>query len=165
MLSNKIIIPSLSLAFEYQGEPHYYDIPIYMSSRKKKTLDHQKKQISKDFGLTLIPVPFWWDKRQESLISTIRQIRPDVPLPSSNSPAISDAIPDKIRGQMKYKPSSAKRCPDSLKPHGFIMTEKYDGVRVYWDGKDLYTSSMIPINIPSELRSTFPSLAFEGELW
>jgi hypothetical protein len=32
-------------------------------------------------GLTLIPIPFWWDRSATSLISTIQDYRPDL-LPS-----------------------------------------------------------------------------------
>jgi hypothetical protein len=44
--------------------------------------------------------------------------------------------------------------------------EKYDGVKVYWNGKDkLLTPSGKVINVPRNLAVTFPSLPFEGELW
>jgi hypothetical protein len=43
--------------------------------------------------------------------------------------------------------------------------EKYDGVRVYWDGSTLYeTERMRAITIPSNCE-TFPTVPFEGELW
>jgi hypothetical protein len=46
------------------------------------------------------------------------------------------------------------------------MMEKFDGVRVYWDGKHLLTSKdKERIDIPKELSITFPTFAFEGELW
>jgi hypothetical protein len=44
------------------------------------------------------------------------------------------------------------------------MSEKYDGVRVVWDGKSLRqanTRNIIPL--PKEVA--FPSIGFEGVLW
>jgi hypothetical protein len=44
------------------------------------------------------------------------------------------------------------------------MMEKFDGVRVYWDGKRLFsTSSRSLIQVPLNLQ--FPTTPFEGELW
>jgi hypothetical protein len=40
--------------------------------------------------------------------------------------------------------------------------EKYDGLRVYWDGKQLHSKG-IRIDIPPSLE--FPSIPFEGVLW
>jgi DNA ligase-1 len=44
------------------------------------------------------------------------------------------------------------------------MMEKYDGVRVFWDGKHLLLkNSKTVINVPQDCA--FPSVPFEGELW
>jgi hypothetical protein len=44
------------------------------------------------------------------------------------------------------------------------MMEKFDGVRVFWDGKRLYSKSpQVVIDVPSEWK--FPTIPFEGELW
>jgi hypothetical protein len=44
------------------------------------------------------------------------------------------------------------------------MMEKYDGIRVFWDGKQLHskTSGKI-LNLPK--GHNFPTIPFEGELW
>jgi hypothetical protein len=45
-----------------------------------------------------------------------------------------------------------------------LMMEKYDGVRVYWDGTRLFTKNLqVAIDVPKELK--FPAVPFEGELW
>jgi hypothetical protein len=45
-----------------------------------------------------------------------------------------------------------------------LMMEKYDGVRVYWDGKSLYTSyPKQHLQVPNNIA--FPTIPFEGELW
>jgi hypothetical protein len=47
---------------------------------------------------------------------------------------------------------------------GRLMMEKYDGIRVFWDGKQLHskTSGKI-LNLPK--GHNFPTIPFEGELW
>jgi hypothetical protein len=42
--------------------------------------------------------------------------------------------------------------------------EKFDGVRMYWDGKHLFAKdSKTKITIPKDCA--FPAIPFEGELW
>jgi DNA ligase-1 len=42
--------------------------------------------------------------------------------------------------------------------------EKFDGIRVYWDGKQLYSqNSKYVLNVPQDCK--FPNIPFEGELW
>jgi hypothetical protein len=44
------------------------------------------------------------------------------------------------------------------------MMEKYDGVRVYWDGKRLHCKNLnISMKVPQQYA--FPSTPFEGQLW
>jgi hypothetical protein len=46
------------------------------------------------------------------------------------------------------------------------MMEKFDGVRVFWDGKSLVTSwKRKNVNVPQDILKTFPKIPFEGELW
>jgi hypothetical protein len=45
-ISLDIYCPSLSLAFEYQGEPHYLDTPIYGSPRSRQVADKTKSEVS-----------------------------------------------------------------------------------------------------------------------
>ncbi len=75
-----IFIPSLSLAFEAQGQQHYnwhykYGNPLLQQKR-----DEEKKRACGDHRVTLIHIPYWWDFRVESLAATIRKARPDLPL-------------------------------------------------------------------------------------
>jgi hypothetical protein len=42
--------------------------------------------------------------------------------------------------------------------------EKFDGVRVFWNGEKLYANTLkMPIDLPQEWK--FPDIPFEGELW
>ncbi len=45
------------------------------------------------------------------------------------------------------------------------MSEKLDGIRGYWDGKNLYTKNGNLIKTPKEFTKDFPPFALDGELW
>src|SRR5688500_13406879 len=67
-----VYIPSLSLAFEYQGEQHYGTHYLYGSSDIVHKRDEEKMEKCKNAGITLIHIPYWWDKEKSSLVATIR---------------------------------------------------------------------------------------------
>ena len=47
----------------------------------------------------------------------------------------------------------------------FLISEKLDGVRAFWDGQALRTRSGKPINVPVWFVESFPTHALDGELW
>lgn len=49
--------------------------------------------------------------------------------------------------------------------NGWVMSEKLDGIRGYWDGKDLYTKNGNPIYTPEGFTENFPPFPLDGELW
>ena len=49
--------------------------------------------------------------------------------------------------------------------HDYWISEKYDGVRGYWDGEKLLTRGGQPINAPAWFTAGWPSTAMDGELW
>ncbi|HEY9148437.1 MAG TPA: DNA ligase [Gammaproteobacteria bacterium] len=50
-------------------------------------------------------------------------------------------------------------------PTGWWMSEKYDGVRGYWDGKRMLSRGGQPIALPEYFRRTLPPFPLDGELW
>ncbi len=48
---------------------------------------------------------------------------------------------------------------------GWVMSEKLDGVRGYWDGKQLLSKNGYPFDPPAEFISNLPDFPLEGELW
>lgn len=50
-------------------------------------------------------------------------------------------------------------------PTGWWMSEKFDGVRGYWDGTRMLTRQGEPIAIPEVLHAALPDFALDGELW
>lgn len=47
----------------------------------------------------------------------------------------------------------------------YWVSEKYDGVRGYWDGKKLFTRGGQPVNAPSWFTAGWPNTPLDGELW
>ncbi len=45
------------------------------------------------------------------------------------------------------------------------MSEKLDGIRAYWNGKDLLSKNGNRIHIPKELIKNYPIFHLDGELW
>ncbi|WP_109078709.1 DNA ligase [Aggregatibacter kilianii] len=48
---------------------------------------------------------------------------------------------------------------------GWVMSEKLDGVRGYWDGKQLFTRGGVQLNPPAYFLEKFPPFAIDGELF
>jgi len=60
----------------------------------------------------------------------------------------------------------AKVWKPSIDPTGWWMSEKYDGLRAYWDGRELWTRNGNRIHAPDYLLAELPrDLALDGELW
>ena len=47
----------------------------------------------------------------------------------------------------------------------YWVSEKYDGVRGYWDGQALWTRGGLRIAVPSWFTAGWPAVAMDGELW
>jgi hypothetical protein len=107
------------LAFEYQGEPHYVDISIYGQLHRRQTSDQQKADIAKNYGITLIPIPFWWDKEHSSIISTLYSLRPDLSLSHIQGMPIPLLMPEKFKQAIRYYPNVAKEYNDFHDPSGW----------------------------------------------
>lgn len=56
---------------------------------------------------------------------------------------------------------------DHLKalPSAYLVSEKLDGVRAYWDGSALFFRSGRQIQCPSWFTQSFPKFPIDGELW
>jgi DNA ligase-1 len=54
---------------------------------------------------------------------------------------------------------------DGIDVTGWLMSEKLDGVRGYWDGKQLLSKNGNLFHPPAAFTSNFPPFALEGELW
>lgn len=89
-----IYVPSVRLAFEFQGAQHYMDVFTYGQGTQGTERDPEKTAVCLKAGITLISVPFWWDTERESLENTIHMHRPDViPKPVGSGDPIPDTPP------------------------------------------------------------------------
>ncbi|MDK9726021.1 MAG: DNA ligase [Sterolibacteriaceae bacterium MAG5] len=52
-----------------------------------------------------------------------------------------------------------------IDPAGYWVSEKYDGVRAVWDGRELRFRSGRPVPAPGWFVAGLPSQALDGELW
>jgi DNA ligase-1 len=59
----------------------------------------------------------------------------------------------------------AREAPASVDPAGFLVSEKYDGVRALWDGRQLRFRSGLPVMAPAWFTARFPATPLDGELW
>jgi DNA ligase 1 len=59
----------------------------------------------------------------------------------------------------------AREAPAGIDPAGFLVSEKYDGVRALWDGRSLRFRSGLPVQAPAWFTDRLPALALDGELW
>ncbi|MER2493209.1 DNA ligase [Catenovulum sediminis] len=47
----------------------------------------------------------------------------------------------------------------------YYVSEKFDGIRAYWDGEKLWTRNGNSINAPKSFTQGFPNIPLDGELW
>ncbi len=60
------------------------------------------------------------------------------------------------------KPQSYSRSRDVT---GWVMSEKLDGIRGYWNGRQLVTRKGVVLHPPAWFIKNFPSFELDGELW
>ena len=73
-----IFIPEYSLAFEYQGEHHFMDIPSMGYLEQYQCRDAEKKELCTQYGITLVEVPYWIKTNPTDLYSYFKSL--DIPL-------------------------------------------------------------------------------------
>ena len=60
----------------------------------------------------------------------------------------------------------AEKFEGNIDPKGWYMSEKLDGVRCFWDGKNLYSRNGNIFYPPDWFKDLLPKdLALDGELW
>ncbi|WP_429950470.1 DNA ligase [Comamonas sediminis] len=59
----------------------------------------------------------------------------------------------------------AQKYPGGLDLQQYWVSEKYDGVRGYWDGQALWTRQGTAITAPAWYTAGWPATPMEGELW
>lgn len=59
----------------------------------------------------------------------------------------------------------AREAPPDIDPAGWLVSEKYDGVRAHWDGAVLRFRSGLPVAAPGWFTQRLPAQPLDGELW
>ncbi len=65
----------------------------------------------------------------------------------------------------KPRLAHANRYTENIDISQYLISEKLDGVRGYWDGKNLYTRNGNLINAPRWFIKGWPTRKLDGELW
>ena len=83
-----VYIPSMKLAFEYQGKQHFHSVHVFGPQEDIFFRDQQKRQTCAELGITLIEIPYWWDFELESLAGTVALKRPELGLLGDPIPTV-----------------------------------------------------------------------------
>ena len=59
----------------------------------------------------------------------------------------------------------AHRWDEKSDIKGWWMSEKLDGIRGYWTGKEMVSRAGNPFHVPTWYTRNFPSIPLDGELW
>lgn len=79
-----------------------------------------------------------------------------IPAIFSALPLVTIAQPISVQLAMNYQNQNVQK---------YLVSEKYDGIRAYWDGKQLWTRHGNRINAPESFTKGFPNQPLDGELW
>ena len=59
----------------------------------------------------------------------------------------------------------ARFWPAGVDPNPYLVSEKFDGVRAFWDGQSLRFRSGLPIAAPDWFIAGLPKTPLDGDLW
>ena len=119
-------------------------------------------------GITLIEVPYWWNKKHQNLAVTIYNQRPDLFSEKPQGSPIPLVPKASTSNEIIWKPElmTATEWDTSSSPSGWWMSEKYDGMRLFWNGSDFYSRQGNKIKVPDSMKLKMPSnVSLDGELW
>lgn len=79
--------------------------------------------------------------------------------------AALSATPVCALGRPSVPLALAQEAPEDIDPRGWWVSEKFDGVRAWWDGRTLRFRSGLPCFAPRGFLQSLPPFALDGELW
>lgn len=106
--------------------------------------------------LTIWPAPGRAAKRAES---------EPAPKSSETAPQATPSSPETALAQGAHLAQWATPWDKGLDARAFALSEKLDGVRAVWDGKNLRFRSGRAIAAPAWFLAALPAQALDGELW
>jgi DNA ligase-1 len=169
-----VYVPSMKLAFDYQSQQRYAREGVFGNVTLRLERDEEKEAACKAKGITLITVPFWWDREHDSLAATIFEKRPDLKNEFKDVAARTKkerAIPEIANTTISRWTINdtvplmfAAKFPDRKDPTGWWLSEKLDGVRGYWDGNRMVARTGAEIKLPPKFRALLPKdVHLDGE--
>lgn len=75
------------------------------------------------------------------------------------------AAPAKKRAKEALPIQLAREAAPDIDPSGYLVSEKLDGVRAWWDGERLRFRSGLPVLAPHWFTARLPKAPLDGELW
>jgi DNA ligase 1 len=85
--------------------------------------------------------------------------------PLTSPAALHEAAASQVDQRAPATLMLATNWQDSLDPSEYLVSEKLDGVRAYWDGQTLRFRSGRRISAPAWFTAALPPTALDGELW
>jgi DNA ligase-1 len=79
--------------------------------------------------------------------------------------AAGTALPARSRSTEAPALMLAREAAADVDPAGYLVSEKFDGVRALWDGRALRFRSGLPVAAPAWFVERLPRRALDGELW
>lgn len=92
-------------------------------------------------------------------------IAASVPLPATLAESPAPGAHDPSNQSQEAPVILAHRWDQKIDVGGWWMSEKFDGVRGYWTGKELISRSGNLFHAPKWFTKDFPSTPLDGELW
>jgi len=84
----------------------------------------------------------------------------------ASAPSEAFALPQGVTAAPPaVEPILARDWPRGQSPEGYLVSEKFDGVRALWDGRQLRFRSGRPIAAPAQWLAGLPARPLDGELW
>ena len=164
-----LFIPRLNLAFDYiPFKKTAVNNNITSIVTPSKFYNEKKKYLKEKHSIDFIGIPYWWDKSRETLQSTIAYHFPDKKIVKDKMAFPISLIPpakeytfnrDTFAYFQKYIQNQS-----SIENENLIC--KLKGLRVFWDGSNLYQADGSTITIPTHCFESLPSgIILDGEFY
>eukprot|EP01114_Cavostelium_apophysatum_P019216 TRINITY_DN6130_c0_g1_i2.p1 TRINITY_DN6130_c0_g1~~TRINITY_DN6130_c0_g1_i2.p1 ORF type:complete len:465 (-),score=99.86 TRINITY_DN6130_c0_g1_i2:53-1447(-) len=144
--------------------------------------DNEKRRVCKEAGITLVEIPYWWDRSDLSLFATIKKYRPDLlsnikdvniarhVIPEEKpTTSLSDSPSSPVKLN-QYDPRPKFEIPLQNWKIGEVvrfdlsqwwLSPKMKGTRAIWDGANFYSRDQGLLDSPAFFTSQFPSTTYQ----
>ena len=89
----------------------------------------------------------------------------EIPIEKPISSTPPSNINNKVTKSTLTLMTSTEWDSDTMDPTGWYLSEKYDGMRLYWNGLNFYSRQGNIVKVPDTIKLTMPSTPLDGELW